>query len=153
MPPCSGWCANAAALTRSSSASSPGRNDRTVKSLPPVDGVPVGSGSSDLLITHSSRTRSKPVRRARAAAAGWSPCDQASHEPSRSPSAASSNRPPYPLSAVRRRHDQVQQVAVDDREAGVLLDADVELFAVVSQPAPGALVERFGTVGRRAGAG
>ena len=35
----------------------------------------------------------------------------------------------------------MQQVAVDDREPGARLEGHLELVGVVSQPAPGALVE------------
>ena len=48
---------------------------------------------------------------------------------------------PDALPAVVGCHDQVQQVAVDDREPGARLEGHLELVGVVSQPAPGALVE------------
>ena len=48
---------------------------------------------------------------------------------------------PDALPAVVGGHDQVQQVAVDDREPGARLEGHLELVGVVSQPAPGALVE------------
>src|SRR5688572_33236334 len=43
-------------------------------------------------------------------------------------------------------HDQVQQVAVDDREPGTRFEGHLELVGVVSQPTPGALVEGIGPV-------
>ena len=42
------------------------------------------------------------------------------------------------MTSVRGIHDQVQQVAVDDREPGARFDADVELIGMVAKPPPGA---------------
>ena len=74
-PPCSGCHANAALLTRSSSASSAPTSNGRIRT--PSGTCGSGSGTSrPRRIFHSSRCAVSPERAARAAAAGSAPCAQ-----------------------------------------------------------------------------
>ena len=151
MEPCSGWWAKAAALTRSSSASSPGRKLRTTR---------VGGREPEIaqLLDPGQRPAHHPelAHPLEAGTAGQGGRGRVVAVRPGLPGTLTPvqhvlEQPPTPSApALGGGDDQVEQVAVDDREADALLQPHHELVGVVAQPAPGALVEGLDPVRRRA---
>ena len=111
-------------------------------------GASGGSGSDvRRRITHSSRTRSKPVRSARRRAAGWSACDHASS------AACGAHLVEELLEQLAAQaaaaglggHDEGELV-VDEHRDGVAVDPGAEPVGVAQRHQRG-LVERGGAVG------
>ena len=144
--PCSGWWANDAALTRSSSALVPAveaadrRPPRAARAGPTA--APAGRR-----ITHSSRTRSKPCRAASRAAAGWSACDQACNASVVRRQRLVEQRPRHAAAAGRGRTASERSPPMTSAKP-VVGHPPADVVGPVAQGQPGRLVDRRGPVGR-----